>query len=64
MSSASGVCLDIRESTSCAGMQMSEGERKGGKANRKGCKRSLHPNGTCADVVSSGVCFSLSALES
>jgi len=56
MASASGLCLGIRESISCTGMQTSEGKRKCCKASRKGYKTVLHPNGTCADVVSSGVC--------
>ena len=33
-------------------------KRKGCKARVKGCKRGLHPEGTYADTVSSGVCFS------
>jgi len=57
MVSASGVCLDVRESISCAGLQPSEGKRKGCKANRKGCKRGLNPKRTYAGVVRSGVCF-------
>jgi len=57
MSSASGVCLGIRETISCVGMQTSEGKRKGCKVSRKGYKRVLHPKGTYADVVSSSVCF-------
>jgi len=57
MVSASGICLEIRESIFCHGMQPWEGERGNCKASQSGCKRALHPNRTYADVVSSSVCF-------
>ena len=45
------------ESISYAGMQPSDGKRNGCKKCRKGCKRGLHPEGTCVEAVSNGVCF-------
>jgi len=39
-------------------MRPSEGKRSGCKENRKGCKAVLHLEGTCAESVSNGVCFS------
>jgi len=57
--SVSGVCLDIGEGIPGAGMQSSEGKRKGFKANRKGCKIVLYSKGTYTDVVNGVVCFAL-----
>ena len=48
MASALGVCLDVRESISCVGMQPSEWRRKCCKASRRGCIRVLHAKGTYA----------------
>jgi len=39
------------------GMPPSDRKRNGCKECRKCCKRVLHPQGTCVEVVSSGVCF-------
>jgi len=52
--SAPGVFV---ESIYYAGMQLSDRKRKGCKEFWKGCKRVLHPEGTCVEVVSSSVCF-------
>ena len=50
-------CLDVRKSIAYAGMQQSEGKRSSCKESRKGCKRGLHPEGTCVETVSRGVCL-------
>jgi len=39
--SASGICLDVRESTSYAGMQPSDGKRNGCKGSRKESERDV-----------------------
>jgi len=61
MATASGVCLwKVFPVQECS-------HRKGSETavSRKKCKGGLHPEGTYADAVSSGVCFSLlSARES
>jgi len=38
-------------------MEPSDRKRNGCKECRKGCERVLHPEGTCVEAVSSGVCF-------
>ena len=55
--SASGVCLDVRESIYRARMQPSEGKWRGSKTSREGYKKGLHPKGTYVGAVGSGVCF-------